>query len=112
MGRLIAAPIAAPAHLVFWASSGTRSDAVADCRSARCAPPPRRATLAAPIQISRAHPPKRKSTSMLASWWLASYDPLPWPQRAIFYLGVAFFAATREHLEGTSHRSLSMGHAN
>ena len=35
---------------------------------------------------------------MRAAWWLASYGPLPWPQRAIFYLGVAFFAATREHL--------------
>ena len=35
---------------------------------------------------------------MRAAWWLASYVPLPWPQRAIFYIGVAFFAATREHL--------------
>ena len=35
---------------------------------------------------------------MRAAWWLASYGPLPWSQRAIFYLGVAFFAATREHL--------------
>ena len=32
--------------------------------------------------------------TMRAAWWLASYGPLPWLQRAIFYLGVAFFAAT------------------